>query len=75
MGLLGVESLVSLVDRIKSKMRSLNGKMIKRPSKKPYVKMEKSSSIKLEIMKQRTRRLIDETLKAADNPGKTSIAS
>ena len=77
MGLLARENLENLVDRIKSKVRSLKerGSQSSRKKKKPYVKMEKSSSVKFDVMKRKTRRLIDETLKAADRPGKASLSS
>ncbi|MQL75087.1 hypothetical protein Taro_007437 [Colocasia esculenta] len=62
------EQLGSIVESIKSKLvRSLKKK------KKPYVKMDKSSSVKVEIRSRRARRLIDETLRAADRPGKLAI--
>ncbi|KAM1243376.1 hypothetical protein ACFX2G_035640 [Malus domestica] len=56
--------LESLVESIKSKVRAL-----KKKSKKPYIKMDKSSSVKVEIRSKRARKLIDKTLKAADRPG------
>ncbi|XP_043712995.1 uncharacterized protein LOC122661607 [Telopea speciosissima] len=60
--------LGNLVESIKSKVRAL------KKSKKPYVKMDKSSSVKVEIRSRRARKLIDETLKVADRPGKKSIS-
>ncbi|XP_052194062.1 uncharacterized protein LOC127802349 [Diospyros lotus] len=63
--------LESLVESIKSKVRSLKKKSSK---KKPYVKMDKSASIKVEIRSRQTRKLIDKTLKGADRPGKRSIS-
>ncbi|KAG2704043.1 hypothetical protein I3760_06G165400 [Carya illinoinensis] len=59
----------SLVESIKSKLRAL------KKSKKPYVKMDTSSSVKVEIRSRKARKLIDKTLKVADRPGKGSIAS
>ncbi|KAM1457706.1 hypothetical protein ACFX13_035709 [Malus domestica] len=56
--------LESLVESIKSKVRAL-----KKKSKKPYIKMDKSSSVKVEIRSKKARKLIDKTLKAADHPG------
>uniref|UniRef100_A0A7N2MWA2 Uncharacterized protein n=1 Tax=Quercus lobata TaxID=97700 RepID=A0A7N2MWA2_QUELO len=56
--------LESLVQSIKSKVRALKKK------KKPYVKMDKSSSVKVEIRSRKARKLIDKTLKVADQPGK-----
>lgn len=67
MGLLGRGNLEDLMGRIKSKVRTLKERGSK-GTKKPYVKMEKSSSVK-------TRRLIDAILKAADRPGKASLPS
>ncbi|EPS73204.1 hypothetical protein M569_01559 [Genlisea aurea] len=59
--------LGSLVESIKSKVRSL------KKSKKPYVKMDKSASVKVEIRSRKARQLIDKTLKAADRPGKKQL--
>ncbi|TMX04977.1 uncharacterized protein [Solanum lycopersicum] len=59
--------LESLVQSIKSKVRKL------KKSKKPYVKMDKSSSVRVEIRSKKARKLIDKTLQAADKPGKTSL--
>ncbi|KAL0356939.1 UNVERIFIED_CONTAM: hypothetical protein Scaly_1379600 [Sesamum calycinum] len=59
--------LENLVESIKSKVRSL------KKSKKPYVKMDKSASVKVEIRSRKARKLIDKTLKAADRPGKKQI--
>ncbi|KAL5988284.1 hypothetical protein ACLOJK_036047 [Asimina triloba] len=59
--------LDDLVQSIKSKVRFL------RKSKKPYVKMDKSSSVKVEIRSRHARKLIDKTLRVADRPGKKSI--
>jgi hypothetical protein len=52
------------VESIKSKVRSTL-KMKKK--KKPYVKMDKSASVKVEIRSRKARKLIEKTLKAADN--------
>ncbi|WOK99596.1 hypothetical protein Cni_G08308 [Canna indica] len=68
MGLMGSEQLESLVEAIKTKVMGKKGK-----GKKPYVKMDKSASVKVEIRSRRARRLIDKTLKAADRPGKISV--
>jgi hypothetical protein len=35
--------------------------------KKPYVKMDKSASVKVEIRSRKARKLIEKTLKVADN--------
>ncbi|KAH0727335.1 hypothetical protein KY290_003066 [Solanum tuberosum] len=59
--------LESLVESIKSKVRKL------KKSKKPYVKMDKSSSVRVEIRSKKARKLIDKTLQAADRPGKSSL--
>ncbi|KAJ4824329.1 hypothetical protein Tsubulata_004290 [Turnera subulata] len=58
----------NLVESIKSKVRSL------KRSKKPYIKMDKSASVKVEIRSRKARKLIDKTLKVADRPGKRSIS-
>ncbi|CAK9137922.1 unnamed protein product [Ilex paraguariensis] len=55
--------LENLVESIKSKVRAL-----KKSKKKPYIKMDKSSSVKIEIRSKQARKLIDKTLKAADRP-------
>ncbi|KAI8027271.1 hypothetical protein LOK49_LG02G03302 [Camellia lanceoleosa] len=57
--------LENLVESIKSKVRSL-----KKSKKKPYIKMDKSASVKVEIRSRQARKLIDKTLKVADRPGK-----
>ncbi|KAL4363890.1 hypothetical protein GQ457_04G003080 [Hibiscus cannabinus] len=59
--------LENLVATIKSKVRALKKS---KNSNKPYVKMDKSSSVKVEIRSRKARKLIDKTLKAADRPGK-----
>ncbi|XP_039158321.1 uncharacterized protein LOC120288416 [Eucalyptus grandis] len=56
--------LEGLVETIKSKVRAL------KKTKKPYVKMDKSSSVKVEIRSRKARQLIDKTLKHADQPAK-----
>ncbi|XP_061354510.1 uncharacterized protein LOC133299101 [Gastrolobium bilobum] len=61
--------LGNLVESIKSKVRSL-----KKKAKKPYVKMDKSASVKVEIRSRKARKLIDKTLKAADTPGKQALS-
>ncbi|KAG5093034.1 hypothetical protein JHK82_051812 [Glycine max] len=50
-----------LVVTLKSKIRSLK-------LKKPYDKMEKSYSMRVEIRSRKARKLIEETLKIADSP-------
>ncbi|CAN4107816.1 unnamed protein product [Withania somnifera] len=60
--------LENLVESIKSKVRKL------KKSKKPYVKMDKSSSVRVEIRSRKARILIDKTLQAADRPGKSSLS-
>ncbi|XP_009614134.1 PREDICTED: uncharacterized protein LOC109233950 [Nicotiana attenuata] len=59
--------LENLVESIKSKVRKL------KKSKKPYIKMDKSSSVKVEIRSKKARKLIEKTLQAADHPGKRSL--
>ncbi|XP_075477683.1 uncharacterized protein LOC142518802 [Primulina tabacum] len=58
--------LENLVESIKSKVRSL------KKLKKPYVKMDKSASVKVEIRSRKARKIIEKTLKSADRPGKPS---
>ncbi|KAM3219933.1 hypothetical protein P3S67_019702 [Capsicum chacoense] len=60
--------LENLVESIKSKVRKL------KKSKKPYIKMDKSSSVRVEIRSRKARKLIDKTLQAADRPGKSSLS-
>ncbi|XP_027112662.2 uncharacterized protein [Coffea arabica] len=62
--------LEHLVESIKSKVKALNLKK----KKKPYVKMDKSASVKVEIRSRKARQLIDKTLKGADRPGKRSVS-
>ncbi|KAG8368509.1 hypothetical protein BUALT_Bualt15G0053000 [Buddleja alternifolia] len=63
-------SLENLVESIKSKVRSL-----KKSKKKPYVKMDKSASVRVEIRSRKAKKLINKTLKTADRPGKTQVIS
>ncbi|PIN07628.1 hypothetical protein CDL12_00743 [Handroanthus impetiginosus] len=60
--------LENLMESIKSKVRSL------KKSKKPYIKMDKSASVKVEIRSRKAKKLIDKTLKAADRPGKKQLS-
>jgi len=53
--------LGSLVMNLKSKIRSLK-------MKKPYDKIEKSDSMRVEIRSRKARKLVEETLKIADSP-------
>jgi len=46
---------------LKSKIRSLK-------MKKPYDKIEKSDSMRVEIRSRKARKLVEETLKIADSP-------
>lgn len=63
--------LESLVESIKSKVRALKKSKKKN---KMYVKMDKSSSVKVEIRSRKAKKLIHQTLKAADRPGKSSLS-
>ncbi|CAJ1837200.1 unnamed protein product [Sphenostylis stenocarpa] len=56
-----------LVGTLKSKIRSLK-------LKKPYDKMEKSESMRVEIRSRKARKLIEETLKIADSPKSRTFA-
>ncbi|GJV86122.1 hypothetical protein Tco_1526020 [Tanacetum coccineum] len=58
--------LANLVETIKSKVKALKRKKWK----KPYAKMDKSSSVKVQIRSSKAQKLIDKTLRAADRPGK-----
>ncbi|GMJ12868.1 hypothetical protein like AT3G19660 [Hibiscus trionum] len=64
--------LESLVATIKAKVRAL--KKSKNGSDKSYIKMDKSSSVKVEIRSRKARKLIDKTLKAADRLGKRTVS-
>lgn len=55
------------METIKSKVGLL------RKKKKPYIKMDKSSSVRVAIRRKKTRDLIDKTLKVADRPGKRTL--
>ncbi|KAK9163639.1 hypothetical protein Syun_004541 [Stephania yunnanensis] len=61
--------LENIVESIKSKVRAL-----KKSRKKPYVKMDKSSSVKVEIRSRQARKLIEKTMRVADQPGKRAIS-
>ncbi|XP_021717090.1 uncharacterized protein LOC110684952 [Chenopodium quinoa] len=63
--------LGSLMETIKSKVNYALKR--KNKSKKPYLKMDKSASVKVEIRSRKARQLIDKTLKAADQPNKLSL--
>ncbi|OMO63392.1 hypothetical protein CCACVL1_17110 [Corchorus capsularis] len=63
--------LENLVESIKSKVRALKKSKSKN---KAYIKMDKSSSVKVEIRSRKARKLIDKTLKVADHPGKRTIS-
>lgn len=56
--------LGNLVESIKSKVKST---LKMKKGKKPYIKMDKSASVKVEIRSRKARKLIEKTLKAADN--------
>ena len=56
--MLGLEKLVV---SLKSKLRSLK-------LKKPYDKIEKSESMRVEIRSRKARKIIEETMKIADSP-------
>ncbi|KAE8022150.1 hypothetical protein FH972_007980 [Carpinus fangiana] len=57
-----------LVVSLKSKIRSLK-------MKKPYDKIEKSESMRVEIRSRKAQKLIQETLKIADSPNsRTTLA-
>ncbi|KAL5100893.1 hypothetical protein RYX36_005220 [Vicia faba] len=62
--------LGNLVESIKSKVRST---LKMKKGKKPYIKIDKSASVKVEIRSRKARKIIEKTLKAADNPGKHNI--
>ncbi|KAJ6290567.1 hypothetical protein OIU78_026331 [Salix suchowensis] len=53
--------LGSLMVSLKSKIRGLK-------MKKPYDKIEKSDSMRVEIRSRKAKKLIEETLKIADSP-------
>lgn len=62
----------SLVETIKSKIGLLKKK--KHKKKKHYVKLNKSSSFKIQIRRKKMRELIDQTLEVADEPGKRTLS-
>lgn len=64
MVMMGLERLVV---SLKSKLRSLK-------MKKPYDKIEKSESTRVEIRSRKARKLIEETMKVADSPKCKSYA-
>jgi len=59
--------LENLVYSLKSKIKGLK-------LKKPYRKMDKSDSMRIEARSRRAQKLIAKTLEAADQPGKKDIA-
>lgn len=64
MVMMGLERLLV---NLKSKLRCLK-------MKKPYDKIEKSESMRVEIRSRKARKLIEETLKVADSPKTKSYA-
>nr|GFB38358.1 hypothetical protein [Tanacetum cinerariifolium] len=58
--------LANLMETLKSEVKALKRKKWK----KPYVKMDKSSSVKMQICSSKAQKLIDKTLRAADRPEK-----
>ncbi|KAI4388971.1 hypothetical protein MLD38_001251 [Melastoma candidum] len=64
MVMLGLERLMG---SLKSKFKSMK-------VKKPYDKMEKTDSMRVEIRSRKARKLIEETLKVADSPKVRSYA-
>ncbi|CAN6990943.1 unnamed protein product [Brassica rapa subsp. trilocularis] len=66
--MLGLE-LESLVETLKSKVG-----LLRRKKRKPYIKMDKSSSVRVEIRRKKTRDLINKTLKIADRPGQRALS-
>ncbi|XP_058113304.1 uncharacterized protein LOC131256413 [Magnolia sinica] len=59
--------LDKLVGTLKSKLRVFK-------MKKPYNKIDKSDSMRMEIRSRKARKIIEETLKIADSPGHKSYA-
>lgn len=59
--------LEKLVVTLKSKIKSLK-------NKKPYNKVEKSESMRVEIKSRKARKIIEETLKVADSPKSKSFS-
>ncbi|PIA53577.1 hypothetical protein AQUCO_00900273v1 [Aquilegia coerulea] len=64
---------MAMVQEIVESIRS-TVKLLKKAKRKPYVKMDKCSSIKVEIRSREARKLIEKTMKLADHPGKKSIS-
>ncbi|KDP24356.1 hypothetical protein JCGZ_25652 [Jatropha curcas] len=64
MVMMGLERLMG---NLKSKIRSLK-------MKKPYDKIEKSESMRVEIRSRKAKKLIEETLKIADSPKSRTYA-
>ncbi|KAK1269103.1 hypothetical protein QJS04_geneDACA006775 [Acorus gramineus] len=59
---------------IEKVMESLKSKLKTLKKKKPYEKIEKSESMRVEIRSRRARKLIEETLRIADSPRNKSLA-
>ncbi|KAF8389848.1 hypothetical protein HHK36_024365 [Tetracentron sinense] len=64
MVMMGLERLVVT---LKSKLRSLK-------MKKPYDKIDKSDSMRVELRSRKAQKLIEKTLKVADSPRNKSYA-
>ncbi|THU71589.1 hypothetical protein C4D60_Mb04t03050 [Musa balbisiana] len=65
------DQLVVMLDKLKSKMI----KSAKKKKPKEYARLQKSTSVRMEIKSVKARQIITRTLKAADQPGKISISS
>ncbi|MCL7034500.1 hypothetical protein MKW94_008946 [Papaver nudicaule] len=63
-----VYRLENLVQSIKSKVRGI------KKSRKPYIKMDKCASVRVQIRSTRAKKLIEKTMKAADSPRKINIS-
>ncbi|KAK8938159.1 hypothetical protein KSP40_PGU017586 [Platanthera guangdongensis] len=61
-----------LVEKIKAKVM---GSLGRKRNKKPYEKIAKSASIKVEIRSRKARQIIEKTLSAADDQTSGSKAS
>ncbi|KAL3844547.1 hypothetical protein ACJIZ3_001950 [Penstemon smallii] len=59
--------LDKLMTNLKSKLKSIK-------TKKPYDKIEKSESMRVEIRSKKAQKLIQDTLKIADSPNTKSYA-
>ncbi|KAG9159648.1 hypothetical protein Leryth_013629 [Lithospermum erythrorhizon] len=62
-----------VIMRLGKLMATLKSKLKSPKVKKPYEKVEKSDSMRVELRSRKARKIIEETLKVADSPKTRSV--